>query len=324
MQPTIYQGDVRISTSAEPTTYGTGSLQVDDDLLVLGTFSEHRVTNFYTQDNIIGLNEPPPGPGRDIGWLGRRDLLDVITDTPTETGLAQGGGINTITLAATANITPNYYNNWAILITSGPGVGESKYITAYSGPTFIATVNSNWTVQPTNASTYSLFIGTNVGLVWCESANEMQVIATPYDNFNIVVTPTNLANLRVNQIFTTVPITSNRDVIPVVINKVMINTIALTPVGYFDWDFVELSAVPNAKLFYSLTVPGGKTATIQVFNETTSTVLGTDTQATSGFYKFSFTLPIANALLAIRVRKNTAGGANPVLNSAAIIIYPIS
>lgn len=324
MQPTLYQGDVRITTSTEPATYGTGSLQVDDDLLVLGTFSEHRVSNLYTQDNIIGINQPPPGPGRDVGWLGYRDLSDVITDTPTETGLAQGGGANTITLAATSNITPNYYHNWAILITGGPGAGESKYITTYSGPTFIATVDSNWTIPPTNASTYSLFVGTSVGMIWSESAGEMQVVATPFDSFDIVVTPTNLANLHVNQIITNVPISSGRDTATIVSNKVMINTIALTPVGYFDWDFAEYSGIVSAKLFYNLTVPGGKTATIEVFNETTSATLGMATQIASGFYKLAFTLPIANASISVRVRKNIAGGQNPVLNSASIILDPVT
>lgn len=322
MQPTLYQGDVRITTSAEPTTYGTGSLQVDDNLLVLGTASEHRVTNLFTQDCIVGINQPPPGPGRDIGWLGARDISDVIIDTPTETGLAQSGGANTVTLAATSNILPNYYYNWVILITGGPGVGESKYITAYSGPTFIATVDSNWGIQPTNASTYSLFIGTNVGMVWSEGVREMQVLTTNFTSFDTVVTPTNFANLHVNQIITNVPISSGRNTIPVVTNQIAINTIALTAVGYFNWDFAEYAGIISAKLFYNLTVPGGKTATIEVFNETTSLTLGTDTQIASGFYKFAFTMPVANATLSVRVCKNIAGGANPVLNSAAIILDP--
>lgn len=322
MQPTLYQGDVRITTSTEPATYGTGSLQIDDDLLVLGTDSEHRVINFYTQDNIIGINQPPPGPGRDLGWLARRDLADIITDTPTVTGLAQSGGANTITLAATSNVTPNYYNGWAILITAGPGAGESKYITAYTGPTFIATVNSNWTVQPTNASSYSLFNAVSVGVVWSETAGEMQVLATPYSSFDVVVTPTSLGNLHVNQIITDVPISNGRDTVSVVINRVTINTLVATPVGYFDWDFAEYSAISSAKLFYSLTVPVGKTATVEVYNTDTFTILGTDTQATSGFYKFAFTLPVANATLAVRVRKNLPGGPNPILNSASLIFTP--
>jgi hypothetical protein len=322
MQPTLYQGDVRITTSTEPSTYGTGSLQVDDDLLILGTFSEHRVTNLFTQDNIVGFNQPPPGPDRDIGWLGSRDLSNIITDTPTETGLAQAGSANTITLAVTSNVIPNYYQKWAILITGGPGVGESKYITTYSGPTFIATVDSNWTVQPTNASTYSLFSSNNVGMVWCEVSKEMQVVSTPFNSFDIVVTPTNLANLHVHQIITDVPIANVRNTIPVVTNKVMINTIAPKAVGYFDWDAAEYTGIISAKLFYNLTVPGSKTAVIEVYNETTSTILSTATHAVSGFYKLAFANPVANAELSLRVNKNSAGGKNPILNSAAIILDP--
>src|SRR5207244_3093101 len=61
---------------------------------------------------------------------------------------AQGGGTNTITLAATASSTTDYYAGKLILLTNGKGGGEVKKITAYNGSNKIATVDSNWTNNP--------------------------------------------------------------------------------------------------------------------------------------------------------------------------------
>lgn len=76
------------------------------------------------------------------------------------TGTAQGGGAASITLAAGASAETDKYRSLKITITSGPGAGESKRITAYNGTTKLATVASAWSVQPTSSSTYSILIGT--------------------------------------------------------------------------------------------------------------------------------------------------------------------
>jgi len=199
-QPTHIEGNVRIKTSVTPLVFGDGSLQVDSNLLVQGSQSNHQVTNFWTEDNIIGINEVPPGSGRDTGFLSSRFITDIISGIASQTGTAQGGALNTITLDPLADMTLGFYDKWVINITGGPGVGESNVITAYSGPTQIATVQTPWTVTPTNMSTYNLFNNPRIGVVWDESQHEMGIIQTVQDHTSITVDVSQYCDLHVNKI----------------------------------------------------------------------------------------------------------------------------
>lgn len=79
-------------------------------------------------------------------------------------GIAQSGGVNTITLAnvaATETVgeprkIDNYYQGMRIEIILGPGVGQLKRIVSYDGTTQVATVESNWSTQPDATSHYSI------------------------------------------------------------------------------------------------------------------------------------------------------------------------
>jgi hypothetical protein len=120
------------------------------------------------------------------------------------------------------------------------------------------------------------------------------------------------------------PRSIGRQVLPLVLVPVSTTGTAFVAVGYFDWDYVELGAIVSGKLFYNTTITGGKTLEVQVWNETTAAQLGLDSQTISGFYKFTFTLPTANAVLSVRIRKTTGGGANPTVSAASMILNPIS
>jgi hypothetical protein len=111
-------------------------------------------------------------------------------------------------------------------------------------------------------------------------------------------------------------------VIPLLTIQANATGTAFSPVGYFDWDNGEFGTVLAAKLFYNADITGGKTLEVQVWNETTSTQLGFDSQTAAGFYKFAFTLPGANARLSVRIRKTTGGGANPSVYGASLIFNP--
>lgn len=81
-------------------------------------------------------------------------LVNALTNPGSETGQAQGGGNNTITLAATANANNNWYNGRIISIYGDTGVGQARIITAYNGSTKVATVNRNWVTNPDATSDY--------------------------------------------------------------------------------------------------------------------------------------------------------------------------
>jgi len=198
-QPTIYEGDVHIKTSAAPSIFGAGSLEVDNNLLVSGVESSHQVDNFYTSDNIIGINEPPV-PGRDLGFLATRHPTDILAGDPTELGISVGATINTIKLSSFSNPTNGYYDGWLIKITSGPGSGETNTILSYVGSTNVATVSSNWTTPPI-ASDYDLFGNNQVGLIWDESEQKMQLLGTTLAHTTLIIPTANkILDLEVGRI----------------------------------------------------------------------------------------------------------------------------
>ena len=76
-------------------------------------------------------------------------------------GTAQGGGANTITMAASSSTVSGYYNQYYVRIAGGTGVlNEVKQITAYDGTTFIATLDSAWTTPPDSTTQYVVQEGT--------------------------------------------------------------------------------------------------------------------------------------------------------------------
>lgn len=72
---------------------------------------------------------------------------------------AQAGSNNTITLESSASSSDSHYNTFRIYISSGTGSGQTRTITGYDGTTKIATVNSNWTVNPDSTSIYEILDG---------------------------------------------------------------------------------------------------------------------------------------------------------------------
>lgn len=83
-----------------------------------------------------------------------------FTETYTSsaiTGTATAGGVNTITLAASASSTDNAYTNLIIRITAGTGSGNIGIITSYVGATKVATVRYlSGSVTANNTSAYAI------------------------------------------------------------------------------------------------------------------------------------------------------------------------
>lgn len=73
------------------------------------------------------------------------------------TSTAQAGAAGTITLDAGASATDNFYNNDLLVIVSGSGAGQARFITGYVGATKIATMNSNWKISPDNTSVFKIY-----------------------------------------------------------------------------------------------------------------------------------------------------------------------
>lgn len=82
-------------------------------------------------------------------------IIELPDTVPiANTGTAQAGGTNTITLASGASSVDDFYNGMQVEITSGTGSGQKKIINDYVGSTKVATVDSNWTTSPNATSVY--------------------------------------------------------------------------------------------------------------------------------------------------------------------------
>jgi hypothetical protein len=153
-------------------------LTVGGDLFVSGTTTTVNSTTVDITDNILKLNSGPSGSSYDSGLIIERfqssnDLAsgDVISDIAKETQSIQSATNNTITLANTSNSTNDYYKGWWVKITSGSGIDQVRKITAYNGITKVATLENNFTTNPSNNDTISLYNKPFSTLIWQESNN---------------------------------------------------------------------------------------------------------------------------------------------------------
>lgn len=129
----------------------------------------YDAANFETRYYILERFE---GPDRDNRMrITAKDILKLADDkravvpapsTATlvegtvETGTAQAGATNTITLMSTTPGNADSYINYTLTLTGGTGSGQERTITAYNNSTKIATVDSDWTTIPDNTTTYTI------------------------------------------------------------------------------------------------------------------------------------------------------------------------
>lgn len=70
------------------------------------------------------------------------------------TGVAQAGAASSITLASGESAVDDFFNDMAVAITGGTGVGQVRKITDYVGSTKVATVGTAWETNPDSTSVY--------------------------------------------------------------------------------------------------------------------------------------------------------------------------
>lgn len=78
--------------------------------------------------------------------------------TPTVlSNTAQAGAASTITLHSGASASDDIYNGRVIVTTGGTGPGQTRVIHDYVGSTKVATVYPDWTTQPDNTTTFTIY-----------------------------------------------------------------------------------------------------------------------------------------------------------------------
>jgi len=71
-------------------------------------------------------------------------------------GTAQAGAADEITLAAGASASNNAYNEGRIYLTGGTGSGQDRRITDYTGATKVADITPSWGTNPSSDTTYEI------------------------------------------------------------------------------------------------------------------------------------------------------------------------
>ena len=74
-------------------------------------------------------------------------------------GLAQGGGVTSITLNSLASSTNNVYNGQLVFLVSGTGQDQVGRVTAYNGTTKVATIETTangWAITPDSTTGYTM------------------------------------------------------------------------------------------------------------------------------------------------------------------------
>jgi len=109
----------------------------------------------HTFDATYNANSEDPLEKVAPEWFLMAQAMGCSHSTPV-TGTAQAGAASTITLAAGASASDDYYNGWLVTISGGTGAGQSNKITDYNGTTKVATCENAWSTNPNGTSTYSL------------------------------------------------------------------------------------------------------------------------------------------------------------------------
>lgn len=103
------------------------------------------------------------------------DNLEAAYDgTGYTDGTAQAGTASSITLAAGASSTDNYYQ-WSIIQPiGGTGGGQTaRLITGYTGSSRVATIFPNWTTNPDSTTTYIIQSWGAIGRLYTEAVDDI-------------------------------------------------------------------------------------------------------------------------------------------------------
>jgi hypothetical protein len=147
--PVTFPASIGTSSYTGGDTAGTTTLlsRIPSALSFSGTSVNANITQ-------VGGNNIP---STSVNGVLKVDVAYVLGQAAAvANGTAQGGTASTITLASTEPITTDIYKGRTISIVAGTGTGQSRFVTAYNGSTYTATVHRNWDVTPDSTSQYSL------------------------------------------------------------------------------------------------------------------------------------------------------------------------
>jgi hypothetical protein len=187
---------ISVSQGGALTIAGGASIGKDvyigGNLTVYGTQTQFISQTLNVSDNLIIVNSSPVS-GRDAGVLFHRfqtennsNVGDIVADNPTFSTIISNRTSNTIVFDTAANSSDNYYTNWYIKITNGPGISQVRRITNYIGSTRTATINTNWNVLPSIGNSVSFYNKIYASQYYRESSDNFVLAYTTNDSSSTV------------------------------------------------------------------------------------------------------------------------------------------
>lgn len=87
-----------------------------------------------------------------------RELEDTVYfKTKVISGTAQGGGSDTITLAAATGSVADQFKNWLVKITGGAGEGQLRLVISFDESSQECEVSEDWDTVPDSTSEYEMY-----------------------------------------------------------------------------------------------------------------------------------------------------------------------
>jgi len=138
---------VESETAAEVWTYASRTLTATQNFNNAGTWTGNIVGNVSTVGSVTAVGSAAITRASFAADTGLQSL---------RSNTAQSGSATTITLDPGASAINDFYKNCLIVLTSGTGVGQARFITAYNGATKVATVGT-WKTNPAAATGFSIW-----------------------------------------------------------------------------------------------------------------------------------------------------------------------
>ena len=161
-----------------------GDLTIDGDFVVSGTVSTFNVNTLTVEDNLIVANAGPSNVKPDGGFVVRRMVSSIITDTPKQSGTASAAGTDTTITLQAANghgSALDYYKGWVISF-SGDVTGSATVLSSTAANPPVLTFDTAASGPTTTATTYNLYNKVYVGTIWDESTGMETFYGFPREN----------------------------------------------------------------------------------------------------------------------------------------------
>jgi hypothetical protein len=141
------------------------------------------VLNAAQMTNTTALLATGVGTGHGISAVAGatgKDIDGTLGEHLIRKSTATAGGASAVTLDASASATNDFYNGAVILIISGTGAGQSRFILDYDGGTKVVTTHKAWGTNPANGDTFMIIPGDDV---WAQTSVELAALPTAASNW---------------------------------------------------------------------------------------------------------------------------------------------